>query len=126
MVVSFGHHVRAVAASVSEAIENAALHAPNVTIMNIRLAGGTSGIDAARENLYTPRLALIFLSANLDGEARDRLSRCDPTDFIDKPILPVLIRRALQTARKGISKGQGGARWGHLLARLIRHRPRNE
>jgi DNA-binding NarL/FixJ family response regulator len=50
MVVSFGHHVRAVAASVSEAIDNAALHAPNVTIMDIRLAGGTSGIDAAREN----------------------------------------------------------------------------
>jgi hypothetical protein len=31
------------------------------------------------------RLALIFLSANLGGEAPDRLSRCDPTDFIDKP-----------------------------------------
>ena len=83
--------------------------------MDIRLAGGTSGIDAARENLYTPRLALIFLSANLDGEARERLSRRDPTDFIDKPILPVLIRRALQTAERAFLKDKAGRAGGTCL-----------
>jgi hypothetical protein len=61
------------------------------------------------------RLALIFLSANLGGEAPDRLSRCDPTDFIDKPILPVLIRRALQTAERAFLKDKAGRAGGTCL-----------
>jgi two-component system, response regulator PdtaR len=98
LVVDFGHHVCAVAASASEAIKEAATHVPDVILMDIRLAGGTNGIDAAREIYSRQRLRCIFLSGNLDDPTRQVLDACQPIDFIDKPVLPVSLRRALQTA----------------------------
>jgi CheY-like chemotaxis protein len=98
LVVGFGHEVCAVAASASEALASAALHAPDVVLMDIRLADGTSGIDAAHELYSRQRLRCIFLSANLDEDTRHRLTPCEPIDFVAKPILPFLLRRALQAA----------------------------
>jgi hypothetical protein len=57
----------------------------------------------------TPRLAPHLSERELDGEARDRISRCESFDFIDEPILAFLLRRALQTAEQAISKGLGAA-----------------
>lgn len=99
LVIGFGHEVCAVAASASEAVKSAA-HAPDVVLMDIRLADGTSGIDAAHELYSRQRLRCIFLSANLDQDTRRRLSPCEPIDFVAKPILPFLLRRALQAAER--------------------------
>ena len=66
LVVSFGYEVCALAASAPEAIENAAIHMPDVVLMDIRLARGTSGIEAARQIYARQGLRCIFLSANLD------------------------------------------------------------
>jgi CheY-like chemotaxis protein len=98
LVVSFGYEVCALAASAPEAIENAAIHMPDVVLMDIRLARGTSGIEAARQIYARQGLRCIFLSANLDDASRRTLDPCQPIDFVDKPVLPVLLRRALQTA----------------------------
>jgi CheY-like chemotaxis protein len=49
LVVSFGYEVCAIAASAPEAVESAVIHIPNIALMDIRLARGTSGIDAACE-----------------------------------------------------------------------------
>ena len=66
LVEDFGHQVCAIAASMAEAIAHAAVHLPDVALMDIRLAGGSSGIDAAREIHARHSIRCIFLSANQD------------------------------------------------------------
>ena len=48
LVAELGHEVCATAASAAAAIALAALHNPDVVLMDIRLAQGSSGIDAAQ------------------------------------------------------------------------------
>lgn len=100
LIVGFGHEVCAIAASAPEAVESAARHRPDIALMDIRLARGTSGIDAAREIHARQGLRCIFLSGNLDDGIRQRLGCCAPIAFVGKPVLPVALHRALQTAEQ--------------------------
>ena len=65
--------------------------------MDIRLAEG-GGIDAARELHARQGLRCIFLSANLDEPTRAALQPYEPIDFVGKPVLPVVLQRALKKA----------------------------
>ena len=49
LVEEFGHKVCAIATTARMAIAYAATHRPDLALMDIRLAEGSSGIDAARE-----------------------------------------------------------------------------
>jgi two-component system, response regulator PdtaR len=98
LVVDLGHEVCATAASAPEAIARAAASSPDVVLMDIRLAGGTSGVEAARVLHVRLALRCIFLSANLDEPTRASLAPCDPIDFVGKPVLPILLQRALKKA----------------------------
>jgi two-component system, response regulator PdtaR len=103
LVTEFGHEVCATAASTAEAIAHAALRSLDVVLMDVRLRGGSSGIDAARE-LYTRQaLRCIFLSGNLDQTTKTILSAYEPIEFLGKPVLPILLRQALKKA-EGLSK----------------------
>ena len=106
LVVSFGYEVCAIAGNAAEAIEHAALDAPDACLMDVRLADGTSGIDAAQEIYSRHGVRSIFLSANLDDATKGALEGCRPIDFLDKPILPVSLRRALQAAERLINGGR--------------------
>ena len=66
LVAELGHEVCATAATAAAAIALAAVHKPDVVLMDIRLAQGSSGIDAARELYAQQALRCIFLSGNLD------------------------------------------------------------
>jgi two-component system, response regulator PdtaR len=96
LVEKFGHQVCAIASSAAEAIAHAAAHRPDVALMDIRLANGSSGLDAAREIYARHHIRCIFLSGNLDGATRAAVSACQPIDFVGKPILPSLLQRALE------------------------------
>jgi two-component system, response regulator PdtaR len=98
LVAQFGHVVCAVAVSAIEAVDHAAALNPDVVLMDIRLAGGSSGIDAARELYARQALRCIFLSANLDEATKTALLPYDPIDFVGKPVLPVRLQRALDKA----------------------------
>jgi DNA-binding NarL/FixJ family response regulator len=98
LVAELGHEVCATAASAAEAIALATAHDPDVGLMDIRLAQGSSGIDAARELHAQHALRCIFLSANLDEPTRTALLPYEPIDFVGKPVLPVVLQRALKKA----------------------------
>jgi hypothetical protein len=49
-----------------------------VVLMDIRRAGDSSRVDAARELHSRQELRCIFLIANLDEPTRTELLRCDP------------------------------------------------
>src|SRR5262245_8302181 len=98
LVAELGYEVCATAGSAGAAIELAILHNPDVVLMDIRLARGSSGIDAARELHARQALRCIFLSANLDERTRAELQPCEPIDFVGKPVLPVVLQRVLKKA----------------------------
>jgi two-component system, response regulator PdtaR len=98
LVVGLGHEVCATAMSASGAISLATAHNPDVVLMDIRLAQGSSGIDAAREIHARLGLRCIFLSGNLDEATRSTLLPFQPIDFVGKPVLPVVLQRALKKA----------------------------
>ena len=97
LVAELGHEVCATA-SAAGAIALATLHNPHVVLMDVRLADGSSGIDAARELHAQQALRCIFLSANLDELTRSALLPYEPIDFVGKPVLPVVLQRALKKA----------------------------
>src|SRR5262245_39364556 len=96
LVADFGHEVCATARTATEAIAQAIELSPDVVLMDIRLAGGSSGIDAARELHASRALRCIFVSANLDEPTRMALLPCEPIEFIGKPVVPVVLQRALR------------------------------
>jgi DNA-binding NarL/FixJ family response regulator len=98
IVVELGHEVCATAASAAGAIALATLHNPHVVLMDVRLADGSSGIDAARKLHAQQALRCIFLSANLDEATKTALLPYEPIDFVGKPVLPVVLQRALKKA----------------------------
>lgn len=98
LVAELGHEVCAIAASAAAALAQATAHNPDVVLMDIRLAQGSSGIDAAKDLHAQHALRCIFLSANLDEQTRTALLPYAPIDFVGKPVLPVSLQRALRKA----------------------------
>jgi DNA-binding NarL/FixJ family response regulator len=96
LVTQFGHEVCAVANSAEEAMAHAAAFRPDVALMDIRLARGSSGIEAARLLHAHYALRCIFLSGNLDEAHKTAVQSCDPVDFIGKPVVPAMLERALR------------------------------
>jgi CheY-like chemotaxis protein len=80
-----------------EAIAQVAAHHPDVVLMDVQLANGTSGIEAAREIYQRHTVACIFVSANLN-ETKEAVLPYKPIDFVGKPVLPRLLQRALEKA----------------------------
>ncbi len=98
LVAELGYEVCATAATAAAAIALAAVHKPDVVLMDIRLAQGSSGIEAAREIYAQQALRCIFLSGNLDDATRLALQPYEPIDFVGKPVLPLALQRALKKA----------------------------
>jgi two-component system, response regulator PdtaR len=101
LVVDLGHEVCAVAACARDAIAHASTHCPDVVLIDIRLALGSSGIDVAREVHARHGLRCIFLSGNLDEATRNAVLPYEPIAFVGKPILPIQLQRALEKVAYG-------------------------
>lgn len=95
IVGSLGHEVCAMARTAGEAIAHAGTHQPDVILMDVRLADGSSGLEAAREIHAHHGLRCIFLSANLDQTFFDEVAHLQPIAFIRKPFAPRLLAEAL-------------------------------
>ena len=91
-----GHVVVATATTADEAVAAADRVCPDVALMDLRLADGSFGGDAARTILRRHGVRSIFLSGNLDPETRARLADLEPIAMINKPFLPHELTRALE------------------------------
>lgn len=103
LVTELDHGICGTAASAAGALALAARHNPDVVLIDIRLAHGSSGVDAARELHARQSLRCIFLSANLDEPTKKALLPYEPIDFVGKPVLPILLKRALEKARRTLT-----------------------
>lgn len=97
-VEDMGHQVCDCARDADEAYELAARHHPDVLLTDIRLANGTSGLDAARRVRDDFNIPSIFVSGNLEQIPPDAIEPLHPVDLLSKPVDVNLLRGALQKA----------------------------
>jgi CheY-like chemotaxis protein len=96
ILTGLGHEVVDTAATRDEAVEIAQRERPDLILADIRLADGSSGIDAVRDILSEMTAPVIFVTAYperlLTGE------RPEPTYLITKPFETATLRAAVSQA----------------------------
>jgi DNA-binding NarL/FixJ family response regulator len=105
LVAEAGHRVSAIAYDDAEALAAAARRRPAFALMDIRLAGGASGIDVARDLYESYGVRCLFLSANINDEVRRQTAPLRPLGFIGKPFLAAEVIAAVQNAARETSCG---------------------
>jgi DNA-binding NarL/FixJ family response regulator len=106
LVEEAGHRAVAIAHDPGEATAAAATRPVDFALMDIRLAAGTSGVEAARMLYEGWEVRSIFLSANLDAGTRAAVEPCRPLGFIGKPFLPSEVIAAVRRAAAQIAVGK--------------------
>jgi len=96
IVREMGHTVVAVATTRDEAVSAANKTSPGLVLADIKLADGSSGIDAVRQIMQQHNVPVVFITAYperlLTGE------RPEPTFLVTKPFLPDTVRVAVSQA----------------------------
>jgi DNA-binding NarL/FixJ family response regulator len=98
-----GFTVSGVASSGPEAMSLASEHAPDLALVDIKLAGPMDGIQVAqlmRSRLNGPS---IFLSGVHDPETMERAKVAEPLGFLQKPFRPSQVFNALEKALNELS-----------------------
>ncbi|HUD50313.1 response regulator [Parvibaculum sp.] len=98
MLEDFGHQPCGIATDPQEALALAASEQPDLALMDVRLARGTSGIEAARLLHESIGLRCLFVSGNIDDQMKAAVRACNPLGFAGKPVLPETLRKALAAA----------------------------
>ena len=98
-----GFESAGIAATAEEALALAGAQRPALCIMDIRLAGRSSGIDTAIELFRSYGVRCIFATAHFDLEARRRAAPAAPLGWLQKPYsmtsLVAMVRQALDELR---------------------------
>ena len=96
IVREMGHQVVATATTRDEAVREARRTEPGLVLADIKLADGSSGIDAVRQILSEVEVPIVFITAYperlLTGE------RPEPTFLVTKPFVPETVRVAISQA----------------------------
>jgi DNA-directed RNA polymerase specialized sigma24 family protein/CheY-like chemotaxis protein len=96
IVKEMGHKVVATATTRDEAVREARRTGPGLVLADIKLADGSSGIDAVRQILSEVEVPIVFITAYperlLTGE------RPEPTFLVTKPFVPETVRVAISQA----------------------------
>jgi CheY-like chemotaxis protein/DNA-directed RNA polymerase specialized sigma24 family protein len=96
IVREMGHTVAAIATTRDEAVRAARKTEPGLVLADIKLADGSSGIDAVRQILSEVQVPIVFITAYperlLTGE------RPEPTFLVTKPFVPETVRVAVSQA----------------------------
>lgn len=93
-----GYDVCGIAASAPEAVQAAHDLRPDLVLMDIRLAYGTDGIQAAGEIRTRFGIASVYLSAHTDAATLQRAQVTQPLGFISKPYTHTQLETALRAA----------------------------
>ena len=82
-----GLAVLAVTRTAEETVAAVRAHAPDLVFLDINLAGGSSGIEAAERLAADDGRRCVFFSGELDAATRARLHALDPIAVLSKPLL---------------------------------------
>lgn len=97
-LVETGHDVVAMAETAPAAVHRAAATRPDLALVDIRLAEGTDGIEAALEIRRRFGIPSILMTAHADEATLRRARDAQPLDILPKPILPHRLRWSIKGA----------------------------
>ena len=89
-----GHEIVGIAADAHEAVELAGNMHPDLALVDIQLAYGTSGIDAAREMLARHHVRSLFVTSDYDAARAEDIA----VGYLRKPHLGYDLIAAVQAA----------------------------
>ena len=107
VLFGFGHDVVGTADTAPAAVAAAAKHRPDLVLMDIHLAGGSDGIEAATEIRNRLGIPSIFVTAYSDRTTRERARTAQPLDYLVKPIGVAAIGQALRRAAETLPRPEG-------------------
>ena len=81
-----GYEVAGIARDMQAALRLATKGSIALATMDIRLAGGTDGIETALKLWHDHEVRCLFVSASLDAATRQRAMPAHPIGFLDKPV----------------------------------------
>jgi len=90
--------VCATADTAQRAVELADAHRPILVLMDVRLRGAESGLDAAREIRDRYGTPIIFVTGSCEQEIMDRIQQMHAVGLLIKPILPEQLQAAISRA----------------------------
>ena len=93
-----GYQVPGVAASGGEALEVIRAQAPDLVLMDIRLAGELDGIQVADKVCNEFDIPVVYLTAYEDRETLQRASRTQAFGYIKKPITSASLQGSIEVA----------------------------
>jgi two-component system, response regulator PdtaR len=102
LIEDAGYRVTAIASDPADALHAATAERPDFSLMDIRLAGGSSGLTAARLLYDSFAVRSLFVSANLDDLTRSQVAPLHPLGFIGKPFLAADVIAALHAAAREV------------------------
>jgi len=118
-LTGLGYGVLGRAAYADEAISKAEALRPNLILMDIRLAGNSSGIEAADVIRKRMEVPVVFLTAFSDTETLERAKNTAPFGYLVKPFkeaeLRCMIEIALERHRAEASIVERGRRFETTL-----------
>jgi PAS domain S-box-containing protein len=97
-LLGMGLTVVGVAARADDAVALAREQRPGLILMDVRLEGGSDGIDAAARIRAEFRIPVIFLTAYADEETLRRASLAEPHGYLVKPFEDSQLRTAIELA----------------------------
>jgi two-component system, response regulator PdtaR len=103
LVMEAGHHVIGIAFDPEEAQAIARTERPDFAFVDMRLRGGTSGLDVARHLRQEYNVPSILVSGNLD-DSNVEAAGIEPVAMIGKPFMPVTIAGAIDMALTSLAR----------------------
>ncbi|MFU2209902.1 response regulator [Solidesulfovibrio sp. C21] len=86
MLKRLGHQVAASVGSGAAALEAFRRYNPDLVLMDIRLDGDMDGIETARAIRADSDVPVVFVSAYVDAQTRQRAAETSPFAFVPKPL----------------------------------------
>lgn len=100
LLEEWNYRVCGVARSADAALELAALHRPDLALVDVGLSGRMDGIDLAVRLRRDFALPSIIVTGSLSAELADRARPARPAGFLSKPYMPWELEHALDEARR--------------------------
>jgi two-component system, cell cycle sensor histidine kinase and response regulator CckA len=104
-----GHTVVDRAASAVDAVEKVGRHLPDLVMLDIKLEGELTGIDAGRRIRAEYGTPFIYASAYVDEATKLEAAATEPFGFLAKPYTAAAVKLAVEEALRRIRIGIGPA-----------------
>jgi len=120
-LTQLGYNIIATADNGKDAISLALKHKPDICLMDIKIKGDMSGIEAAQEIKSNIDVPVIFLTAFADEDTLSKAKLAEPHGYILKPFKEADIQTAIEMALHKYSKEKELKQETDFLRNLAEH-----